>query len=293
LANLLLTMKITMLNPVILPNDGRCDRTTAGGGKERPTKAIVSPASPSKNMSNSNESSSSIQLSPGESFSSSSLRCSDLQRGGDAGAGRRSTGLSFWNVDDESGSTRLMTDDSFLMNLPSSSRTSPIWDVAEGANSEEAEADEGDPETDATGLQHSNGVTTTPPVALPGMQETIIVADDEQERTIVCTGDSNNDVVKGDAAEVETSTSTTAGPTQKMDDTGNTQPRRVHFGTLEIYEHVIHLGGAIPGSGPPLTLEWQAQTHFSVPLEDYEALRPGQPRKGHELLRSKKQRTDM
>mmetsp|Transcript_30871 Transcript_30871/g.51328 ORF Transcript_30871/g.51328 Transcript_30871/m.51328 type:complete len:409 (-) Transcript_30871:1238-2464(-) len=95
------------------------------------------------------------------------------------------------------------------------------------------------------------------------------------------------------AASVTAEAVATAIATAPPSDDGDTPKRQVHFGQLEIYEHALALGGAVPSCGPPLTMEWDAQAYFSVPIEDYEECRPGKPRKGTQLLRSKKQRTEL
>jgi hypothetical protein len=71
--------------------------------------------------------------------------------------------------------------------------------------------------------------------------------------------------------------------------------KRVHFGKIEIYEHLIALGiGAIPSnSGPSLTLQSEAQAYFEVSIDEYEEYRPSAPRRGSRLLRSKIQRVQV
>lgn len=71
--------------------------------------------------------------------------------------------------------------------------------------------------------------------------------------------------------------------------------RRVRFGSLEIHEHAVELGGSgVPVCGPPTTLEWNEQSYFMIQsVEKYEDLRPCLPRKGSELLQPKSQRISM
>jgi hypothetical protein len=75
--------------------------------------------------------------------------------------------------------------------------------------------------------------------------------------------------------------------------TSSFSEQRVRFGTLEIHEHVVALGGAcVPRNGAPLTLSWEPQAKYLVSVDDYEELKPP-ARKGEQLLRSKSQRTDL
>jgi hypothetical protein len=69
--------------------------------------------------------------------------------------------------------------------------------------------------------------------------------------------------------------------------------RRVRFGSLEIHEHVVALGGdTVPSSGAPLGMSWERQAYYEIPVEDYEAFKTT-PRKGREMLRSRTQRVDL
>jgi hypothetical protein len=70
--------------------------------------------------------------------------------------------------------------------------------------------------------------------------------------------------------------------------------RRVRFGSLEIHEHVVQLGGAtVPSSGAPLGMSWERQAYYELSLEDYEAFKTTPSRKGREMLRSRTQRVDL
>lgn len=69
--------------------------------------------------------------------------------------------------------------------------------------------------------------------------------------------------------------------------------KQVHFGQLEIYEHLIDVGGAVPSTGPSLTLQDEAQASYSFSVDDYEEYRPTLPRRGSQLLRSKAQRMEL
>jgi hypothetical protein len=69
--------------------------------------------------------------------------------------------------------------------------------------------------------------------------------------------------------------------------------RRVRFGSIEIHEHVVTLGGAtVPSSGAPLGMRWERQAYYEVSVDDYEAFKTT-PRKGREMLRSRNQRVDL
>jgi hypothetical protein len=65
--------------------------------------------------------------------------------------------------------------------------------------------------------------------------------------------------------------------------------KQVSFGNVEIYEHAVALGGAVPSGGPSLTIQWDSQAYYNVTVEDYEEHRPTS-RKGTQLLRSRSQR---
>jgi hypothetical protein len=74
-----------------------------------------------------------------------------------------------------------------------------------------------------------------------------------------------------------------------------TGKKRVRFGSLEIYEHAVVLGGSgVPRNGPPTTLNWEAQANYTIKsVEVFEDSRPVLCRKGSELLRPKSKRIDM
>jgi hypothetical protein len=85
----------------------------------------------------------------------------------------------------------------------------------------------------------------------------------------------------------------TSNSTASTTSTSSYSEQRVRFGTLEIHEHVVALGGAcVPRNGAPLTLSWEPQAEYLVSVDDYEELKPP-ARKGEQLLRSKNQRTDL
>mmetsp|Transcript_15571 Transcript_15571/g.32228 ORF Transcript_15571/g.32228 Transcript_15571/m.32228 type:complete len:176 (-) Transcript_15571:81-608(-) len=75
----------------------------------------------------------------------------------------------------------------------------------------------------------------------------------------------------------------------------NKKKKRVRFGTLEVHEHAVELGGAgVPASGPPMTLEWEQQAYYMVKsVEFFENSRPFDNRRGSELLQSTGQRINM
>jgi len=73
-----------------------------------------------------------------------------------------------------------------------------------------------------------------------------------------------------------------------------TRKKSVRFGSLEIYEHGVVLGGSsVPRNGPPTTLEREAHTYYMIKsVEVFEDNRPDSIRRGSELLYPKKQRVD-
>mmetsp|Transcript_27115 Transcript_27115/g.31180 ORF Transcript_27115/g.31180 Transcript_27115/m.31180 type:complete len:284 (+) Transcript_27115:325-1176(+) len=98
---------------------------------------------------------------------------------------------------------------------------------------------------------------------------------------------------------------TSASSTREHNTLHNTKKKtlrhrhQVHFGSIEIHEHTIELGGAgIPStSGPSLSLSWHQQgpsTKLASVIE-YEETRPlgCVPRKGIEMLHSRTQRIDV
>ena len=68
--------------------------------------------------------------------------------------------------------------------------------------------------------------------------------------------------------------------------------KRVHFGSLEIHEHALRLGGSsVPSSGPSMTLEWEEQACYRIKsVELFEDSRPFPQRRGMELLQSTSER---
>jgi hypothetical protein len=83
--------------------------------------------------------------------------------------------------------------------------------------------------------------------------------------------------------------------TNKEDREGEEEEERhVRFGTIEINEHVVDVAsGSLPRSGAPIGIGWERQARFEVDVEDYEALRPGPPRRGEQMVMTRKQRTDI
>eukprot|EP00535_Pseudo-nitzschia_heimii_P002593 CAMPEP_0197178686 /NCGR_PEP_ID=MMETSP1423-20130617/3898_1 /TAXON_ID=476441 /ORGANISM="Pseudo-nitzschia heimii, Strain UNC1101" /LENGTH=110 /DNA_ID=CAMNT_0042628483 /DNA_START=14 /DNA_END=343 /DNA_ORIENTATION=- len=71
--------------------------------------------------------------------------------------------------------------------------------------------------------------------------------------------------------------------------------KRVSFGSLEIHEHAVELGGqGVPSSGPPMTLSWKEQSCFKInSVEAFENSRNFCNRKGSELMMTKTQRIDL
>ena len=66
---------------------------------------------------------------------------------------------------------------------------------------------------------------------------------------------------------------------------------RVSFGTLEIHEHAMELGGSgIPRlGGAPVTMSWERQSYFAVNVEEYDDLK-GPSRTGEQLFLNPKHR---
>jgi len=107
----------------------------------------------------------------------------------------------------------------------------------------------------------------------------------------------NDDCVPSSTITPATSASSTLNNTKKK--TSRHRCHQVHFGSIEIHEHTIQLGGAgIPStSGPSLSLSWHQQgpsTKLASVIE-YEETRPlgCVPRKGIEMLHSRTQRIDV
>eukprot|EP00534_Pseudo-nitzschia_fraudulenta_P009477 CAMPEP_0201160464 /NCGR_PEP_ID=MMETSP0851-20130426/42515_1 /ASSEMBLY_ACC=CAM_ASM_000631 /TAXON_ID=183588 /ORGANISM="Pseudo-nitzschia fraudulenta, Strain WWA7" /LENGTH=186 /DNA_ID=CAMNT_0047439637 /DNA_START=62 /DNA_END=622 /DNA_ORIENTATION=+ len=71
--------------------------------------------------------------------------------------------------------------------------------------------------------------------------------------------------------------------------------KSVRFGSLEIHEHAMQLGGCgVPRNGPPTSLEWEEQSYFMIEsVEEFEDARPFLHRKGSELLYPKAQRINL
>ena len=67
----------------------------------------------------------------------------------------------------------------------------------------------------------------------------------------------------------------------------------VRFGTIEIHEHVIELGGScIPSCGAPLTISWKEQAHHVLDIDEYETVKPAR-RRERELVYPKSMRHEM
>mmetsp|Transcript_904 Transcript_904/g.2290 ORF Transcript_904/g.2290 Transcript_904/m.2290 type:complete len:240 (-) Transcript_904:360-1079(-) len=81
----------------------------------------------------------------------------------------------------------------------------------------------------------------------------------------------------------------------EKDSTLSSSTRCVRFGSLEIHEHPMEMGGAgVPGCGPAVTLGWKEQCRMVVDsVEAYEDARLSLPRKGCEMLFPKAQRIDL
>lgn len=79
-----------------------------------------------------------------------------------------------------------------------------------------------------------------------------------------------------------------SAPTQKS-------KKRVRFGSLQVHEYGIELGGSgVPRMGPPTALSWERQRYFMIDsVELYEDTRPCIPRKGTELLLPESRRIEM
>jgi len=69
--------------------------------------------------------------------------------------------------------------------------------------------------------------------------------------------------------------------------------RRVSFGTLEIHEHSLELGGSgVPrAGGVPITLGWDRQGHHKLSVEEYDDLK-AHSRSGEELLLRREDRVE-
>mmetsp|Transcript_10021 Transcript_10021/g.21064 ORF Transcript_10021/g.21064 Transcript_10021/m.21064 type:complete len:251 (+) Transcript_10021:108-860(+) len=83
--------------------------------------------------------------------------------------------------------------------------------------------------------------------------------------------------------------------TTETSDSSETVSKRVRFGSLQIHEHALQLGGSgVPGAGPAVSLGWEQQGSTTISsVIEYEEARPCVPRKGSEMLQPKMQRVDM
>ena len=73
------------------------------------------------------------------------------------------------------------------------------------------------------------------------------------------------------------------------------QTKRVTFGSLEVHEHAVQLGGSgVPRTGPPMTLEWEEQAYYLVKsVEFFEDSRPFENRRGSQLVQPSSERIAM
>mmetsp|Transcript_57666 Transcript_57666/g.140835 ORF Transcript_57666/g.140835 Transcript_57666/m.140835 type:complete len:417 (-) Transcript_57666:57-1307(-) len=71
--------------------------------------------------------------------------------------------------------------------------------------------------------------------------------------------------------------------------------KTVRWGTIQIYEHVITMGlTSIPSCGAPVSLSNEpAQATYTFPIDEYESLRVAPPRKGQEMILTRRKRSDM
>ncbi len=93
--------------------------------------------------------------------------------------------------------------------------------------------------------------------------------------------------------EAKTSPGAKLATVEETESHAKSSKKHVRFGQVDIYEHLIALGGGtVPRNGPPLTIQHQSQAFFSLSVDDYEKYRPTS-RKGAELLRSKAQRINV
>lgn len=74
-----------------------------------------------------------------------------------------------------------------------------------------------------------------------------------------------------------------------------TTKKRVRFGSLEVHEHAIQLGGSgVPRCGPSISLEWERQDYYLVKsVEFFEDSRPFENRSGMELVQPASRRINM
>ena len=104
------------------------------------------------------------------------------------------------------------------------------------------------------------------------------------------------------AVSVETppiaNTTTAAVVDTSSDEPTSTPPSNlkiVRWGTIKIHEHVITMGlTSIPSCGAPISLSNEpAQATYTFPIDEYESLRVSPPRKGQEMLLTRRKRSDM
>lgn len=115
-------------------------------------------------------------------------------------------------------------------------------------------------------------------------ETSISLSSTEEDPTALVAGDQkpelNNDVSR-------MSQSSTSSGSSNAD-------RRVRFGTIEIHEHSIELGGAgVPQSGgAPISLASHPTGHFEVPVEEYDDMKTTH-RHGDQLLLSSCNRIEL
>eukprot|EP00529_Nitzschia_sp_RCC80_P022275 CAMPEP_0113484194 /NCGR_PEP_ID=MMETSP0014_2-20120614/23834_1 /TAXON_ID=2857 /ORGANISM="Nitzschia sp." /LENGTH=484 /DNA_ID=CAMNT_0000377785 /DNA_START=758 /DNA_END=2209 /DNA_ORIENTATION=+ /assembly_acc=CAM_ASM_000159 len=94
-------------------------------------------------------------------------------------------------------------------------------------------------------------------------------------------------------------TTTAVGTGTTSDEPTSTPPqsnlKTVRWGTIQIYEHVITMGlTSIPSCGAPVSLSNEpAQATYTFPIDEYESLRVAPPRKGQEMILTRRKRSDM
>ena len=93
-------------------------------------------------------------------------------------------------------------------------------------------------------------------------------------------------------------TSAVAVTAATSDEPTSTPPynlKTVRWGNIQIYEHVITMAmSSIPSCGAPLSLSNEpAQATYTFPIDEYESLRVAPPRKGQEMLLTRRKRSDM
>ena len=87
----------------------------------------------------------------------------------------------------------------------------------------------------------------------------------------------------------------TAATSNEPTSTPSHNLKTVRWGNIQIYEHVITMAmSSIPSCGAPLSLSNEpAQATYTFPIDEYESLRVAPPRKGQEMLLTRRKRSDM